>query len=68
MKQLFKTIRFKPDSRLLIDKINEIIYDYQEQGFSLTLRQVYYQLVSKDLIANSEKSYRNIGNLYQMGV
>jgi hypothetical protein len=33
----------------------------------LTLRQVYYQLVSRDLIENSEKSYKHIGNLVNNG-
>jgi len=48
---------------LLIDKINELIRNYMMQGYSLTLRQVYYQLVAKAIIENNERSYKNIGNL-----
>lgn len=31
-----------------IHKANEIIEEYQDQGFSLTLRQLYYQFVARD--------------------
>jgi hypothetical protein len=50
-----------------IKQINTIIADYQEQGYSLTLRQVYYQLVSRGIIENSEKSYKAIGELVNNG-
>src|SRR6185369_10539864 len=36
---------------------------YRRQGYRLSLRQLYYQLVARALIENSEKSYKNIGNL-----
>ncbi len=54
---------FRKDKLLLIDKINEVIRNYIAQGYSLTLRQVYYQLVARAVIENNEKSYKNIGNL-----
>ena len=44
-----------------IEKANEIIESYQAQGYRLTLRQLYYQFVSRDLIPNSERSYKNLG-------
>lgn len=44
-----------------IEKANEIIADYQEQGFDLTLRQLYYQFVSRNLIENNEREYKNLG-------
>lgn len=47
----------------LVDKINSIIDDYKAQGLSLTLRQVYYRLVAADIIPNTERNYKNIGNL-----
>lgn len=40
-----------------------IIDEYQAQGFSLTLRQVYYQFVSRALIANTERDYKRLGNI-----
>lgn len=36
-----------------------MIEEYQEQGYSLTLRQVYYQMVARDIIPNNERSYKN---------
>lgn len=55
--------RFRVDSLARIEKANEIIADYQAQGFDLTLRQLYYQFVSRDLIPNTQKSYDNLGSL-----
>lgn len=43
--------------------MNEIIKEYNQQGYELTLRQVYYQLVARGHIENSERSYKNLGNL-----
>ena len=54
---------FRKDKLILIDKINEVIRNYTMQGYNLTLRQVYYQLVARAIIENNERSYKNIGNL-----
>jgi len=51
----------------LIEQINAIIAEYEKAGYALTLRQAYYQLVSRDLIPNTENSYKNIGNLINSG-
>ncbi|WNY26167.1 hypothetical protein [Methanolapillus millepedarum] len=58
---------FKQDSLDLIDEINEIVDDFTNQGYTLTLRQVYYQLVSRDFIRNNEKSYNRIKYLVNDG-
>jgi len=36
----------------------EILKDYRRQGYVLTVRQLYYQFVSKDLLENNEKNYK----------
>ena len=54
---------FRSDSLALIDKINSVIEEYEAQGYSLTLRQCYYQLVARGIIPNNERSYKNTGNL-----
>jgi hypothetical protein len=59
----FKEIRFAGKSLRLIEQCNEIVEDYQEQGLRLTLRQLYYQLVTKNVIPNVERSYKNLGSL-----
>lgn len=62
-REKFKEINFRPASLSLIEKCNEIIADYQEQDLRLTLRQLYYQLVSRNVIPNVERSYKNLGSL-----
>lgn len=44
----------------LIAKSNSIIAEYDRQGFTLTLRQLYYQLVSRDFIPNSQTEYKKL--------
>jgi hypothetical protein len=62
----------------MISQVNEIVADYKEQGYDLTLRQVYYQFVSRDLLpqrwadkatgsTNNERSYKNLGELVSDG-
>lgn len=63
MKEEFVTHRFSTSSLATIDKINGVLEDYQAQGYKLSLRQLYYQLVSRAWIENSVKSYKNIGSL-----
>ncbi|GIO34376.1 MULTISPECIES: hypothetical protein [Paenibacillus] len=67
MKICYREINFRPESLRLIEKVNGIIDEYQQMGYSLTLRQVYYQLVARDVIPNSERSYKNLGNLISDG-
>ena len=54
---------FRPASMKKIAQANEIIADYQAQGFNLTLRQLYYQFVSRALIPNKQTEYDNLGAL-----
>lgn len=53
--------RFNRSSQAIIQKANLIIDEYESQGFSLTLRQLYYQFVARDIIPNSLRSYKNLG-------
>lgn len=41
--------RFRAATFGIIVKANHIIAEYQAQGFCLTLRQVYYQMIARDL-------------------
>lgn len=53
---------FRPATLQLIAIANNIIDEYAAQGFDLTLRQLYYQLVARGYIENSERSYKNVGS------
>ncbi len=63
MNEAFKSINFRSGSLALIDKCNQIIAGYQAQGYDLTLRQLYYQLVSQDLLANNQTEYDRLGSI-----
>ena len=63
MKLCFIEKRFSAASTAMIETINNILDEYERQGYDLTLRQLYYQLVSRDLVENTERSYKNVGNL-----
>lgn len=55
--------RFNDSSLAIIAQANSIIADYEEQGFDLTLRQLYYQFVARGLIANRDSEYKRIGGI-----
>jgi hypothetical protein len=67
MKQEFQVTNFKQQSLDMIERVNDIVQQYSDMGYELTLRQVYYQLVSKDIIPNNERSYDNLGALVSKG-
>jgi len=52
----------KPATLELVYLAEDIIHEYEKQGYVLTLRQLYYQLVARGLIENTERSYKNLGN------
>lgn len=55
--------RPSPASMALVEQANVICADMRRQGYDLTLRQLYYQFVAKALIPNTERSYKNLGNV-----
>lgn len=59
----YKRTKFQQATLGVIDQANEIIADYAEQGYDLTLRQLYYQFVARDLIPNTQKSYDRLGSI-----
>ena len=54
---------FTSASRATIQSAREIIEEYVQNGFDLTLRQLYYQFVARDLIPNTQRSYKRLGSL-----
>jgi hypothetical protein len=65
-------IAYKPDklravSRRLVEHANVIIEDYAAKGFTLTLRQLYYQFVTRNLLSNNDKSYGKLGAAVTLG-
>ena len=66
-------IQYKSDKGLhkrtkeLIQTADGILSDYATRGYDLTLRQLFYQFVSKNLIANTEKEYNALGSAVNEG-
>lgn len=52
--------RPKPDTMVLIGHCNRILISMADRGYTLTLRQLYYQLVTENLIPNNVRSYNNL--------
>lgn len=67
MLQQYKSINMRHDSLAMLALCKQIVKQYRAQGLRLTLRQLYYQLVTKNAIKNEEKSYRNLSNLVSNG-
>lgn len=63
MKQLYVENRFQQRSLHMIHRLNSVIDEYIAQGYKLTVRQLYYQCVSRDWIPNTERSYKQLASL-----
>ena len=66
-KQQFRKVRLSKANMARLEDINEIIKSYQRQGYVLTLRQLYYQLVSRDIIPNKLAEYSKLSTLLKEG-
>lgn len=67
MKNQFRKIRLGKANKHRLKMINSIIKEYSDQGYKLTLRQLYYQLVSRDVIPNEQKEYAKLSILLREG-
>jgi hypothetical protein len=55
--------KFSKDHQAIIDKANAIIENYEAQGLSLTLRQLYYRFIAAAAFPNTEQSYKRLGSI-----
>ena len=67
MKQQYRDINLRPDTLKLIEFLNSMIDDYMAQGFTLSVRQLYYQLVARAVIENTERSYKRVASIINDG-
>lgn len=67
MKRKFREVRLSKANRERLEIINRIVQEYQGQGLKLTLRQLYYQLVSRDIIPNKKSEYSKLSTLLKEG-
>ncbi len=67
VKICYRTTRFHHHTLRLILEANRIIAEYQAQGHRLTLRQLYYRFVSRDLLPNVPESYLKLTTVVRDG-
>lgn len=63
MKICYQKRSFNQSSLTVIEKANDILEDYARQGYDLTLRQLYYQFVSRGFIPNKDTEYKKLGSI-----
>lgn len=51
----------------MVRRVNEVIAEYDAKGYRLNLRQVYYQFVSRNWIANKDSEYKRLGDIIADG-
>ena len=63
-------VEWEPKSaanRQLLADTQAVVEEYVGMGYVLTLRQLYYQLVSRDILPNNDKQYKRLGELVKNG-
>lgn len=66
-KERFDFTNGKPETLRLVAQANEFIAEYRAKGLSLTVRQLYYRFVARDIIPNTFRSYKNFASMLDMG-
>lgn len=60
----YRAYRPQKNAKILIDQANQILSEAQADGWSsMTLRQLYYQFVSRGYIPNTVKDYKRLGRV-----
>lgn len=63
MKQQFIDVNFQAKTLELIEHCNRILEEVEAAGEEFNLRQLYYRLVTENLIVNSVKSYKRLSSI-----
>jgi hypothetical protein len=56
----YKLTRFRKATMEIIETANSIIREYEAEGYDLTVRQLYYQFVARDIIPNTPEDYNKL--------
>jgi hypothetical protein len=65
--EVFIPQRMHAATLVVVEQANVIIAEYLAQGFALSLRQLFYQMVSRALLENSFKEYKRLGAIVRDG-
>ena len=63
MRETFVPRRFTGSSLRIIEQAVSIIAEMEAEGYSLTLRQLYYQFVTKNWLKNTFQNYKRLGSI-----
>ena len=63
----YEDYKFGPAGLVAVKQAITIIDEYLAQGYTLTLRQIYYQFVARGWIANTQESYKRLGDIISRG-
>lgn len=63
MKESYIDWEPSPESQRRLGEIGQVLRQYERMGIRLTLRQLYYQLVTKNIIRNEQREYKRLGTL-----
>ena len=63
----YQELNLRGSTLSLIRQANEIVSKYELQGYVLTLRQLYYQFVSRGFLANHQRNYDRLGKAVGKG-
>lgn len=67
MRIAYKAWNPGPDALAMLRQADAICRTYLAQGYDLTLRQLYYQFVARDLLPNDQRSYKRLGDIVNRG-
>jgi len=59
----YRDIAFQPATLAIIERADQICADYAAAGYDLTLRQLFYQFVSRAWIENTHQAYKRLGSI-----
>ena len=67
MKIAYTNRRFQKKTLKRIEAINDILNEYSRQGYQMTIRQLYYQMVSRNIIPFHNSEYDKLITLISNG-
>jgi hypothetical protein len=63
MKEQFTDWKPNVHSRARLATVGKLVEEYHQDGITMTLRQLFYRLVAADIIPNTHREYKNLGEL-----
>ena len=63
----YRDVPFRKDRLELLGVANKILDEFGAKGYALTLRQLHYQFVARDIYPNTQASYNMLGRLISDG-